>query len=255
MSLERFLPRPVKRVLGTGALVLAVGACGGQPVPSSSVDNRSSAPILTPAVTLEPTLKPTAELTLEPTSSPSPTQEPVFIDCSYCFWMPDLPPPPSENPDLPPPPSEYPNLNKPTQIKDWACGEGLLPNAIDIFSSGCAGTNNIFLMGHAYGVFWQLRYAYNHSLLKDRAIAYYTDGSGEEHAYQLDWVDHPTEAEAGKGSSWAATPTPVITLYTCDDYTQTANGKDTVLARDAYRIVVRLVPTQIPVIAPTETHK
>ena len=86
MSPECFLPSPVKHALQTGLLVLAVGACGGgQPVPNSSPDSRSSVPIPTQAVTLEPTLKPTAELTLEPpTPSPVPTQKPIFINCAYC---------------------------------------------------------------------------------------------------------------------------------------------------------------------------
>jgi sortase (surface protein transpeptidase) len=81
-------------------------------------------------------------------------------------------------------------------------------------------------------------------LLKNGEIAYYTDGIGEEYAYEVAWVDHPAVKEWGKGSSWAETPTPVITLITCDD--------GTVVGDDAYRIIVRLVPTQIPTISPTE---
>jgi hypothetical protein len=101
-------------------------------------------------------------------------------------------------------------------------------------------------MGHAYGVFKPIYEAYHHQdklALKVGDIAYYTDGIGELYAYKEVSVDNPTVKDFGKGSSWAATPTPVITLDTCDN----ENG-----GRDNYRIIVRLVPTQIPSTLPTE---
>jgi hypothetical protein len=133
------------------------------------------------------------------------------------------------------------------------CGE-VLPDATHLYSFGCAGENNLFLQGHAYGILESLRFAYIHNLLEVGEMAYYTDGIGEEFAYKIAWVDHPAVAEWGKGSSWAATPTPVITLDTCDDGTKIVNGK-TVPDLDAYRIIVRLVPTEIPTISPTVTPK
>jgi hypothetical protein len=105
-------------------------------------------------------------------------------------------------PGLPPPLPNFSDLNKPTPVKPVDCGE-ILPDATEIFSSGCAGENNLFLQGHAYGIFEPLRYAYTHDLLKKGAIAYYTNGIGQEFTYEVAWVDHPTVEEWGKGSSWA----------------------------------------------------
>jgi hypothetical protein len=127
------------------------------------------------------------------------------------------------------------------------CGE-VLPDATELFFSGCAGANNLFIQGHAYGIFESLRYAYIHGLLKIDEIAYYTDGNGKTSAYKIAWVDHPTVAEFGDGSAWEATEESVITLDTCDDGTKVVNGK-VVVVPDAYRIIVRLVP----IISPTET--
>jgi hypothetical protein len=233
MFIER-LPISAKRIIGAGALVLAVGACeGAQPILSASADNKSFVPIPTQTVTLEPTLASTTEPTLEPTPSLSPTPEsqtPILTDASNHFWMPSL------------------GINASVGALD--CGGamgGSLPNAKDIFSSACSGgSDNLFFMGHAYGVFKPIYEAYHHQdklTLKVGDIAYYTDGVGELYAYKEISVSNPTLKDFGKGSSWAATPTPVITLDTCDNE---KGGKNN------YRIIIRFVPTQIPSVLPAE---
>ncbi len=218
MLKERSLSRPIEHALQVGVLVFALDACaGGQPISRLSPDNESFVPTLTQAVILEPTSTPTQAL--EATLSPSPTEKPIFTTSAYDFWMPDI------------------HMNQ-TSVGVLGCGEGILPNSKDIFSSGCSGQNNLFLVGHAYDVFKPLRDAYHSELLKIGQIAYYTDGIGVLHAYEVVSIDHPTITEWGKGSWWADTPTKVMTLNTCDD------GE--VAGDNAYRIIVRLVPTQVP---------
>jgi hypothetical protein len=107
------------------------------------------------------------------------------------------------------------------------CG-GLIPNGI--WKWPCAGQNNLYLLGHAWGVFKPLHDGYHAGLLTPGLTALYTDGSGAVHRYRLLRVEHLTVADWGKGATWAGTSGPVITLQTCDG------------ATDAYRIIVRLVP-------------
>jgi hypothetical protein len=107
------------------------------------------------------------------------------------------------------------------------CG-GTIPNGI--YRWPCAGHNNLYLLGHAAGVFAPLHNAYHKGSLKPGMIALYTDGAGKVHRYRLQWVQDLPLATWGQGASWAATPGPVITLQTCDGATSN------------YRIIVRFVP-------------
>jgi hypothetical protein len=107
------------------------------------------------------------------------------------------------------------------------CG-GVIPNGI--FRWSCAGRNNLYLLGHAWGVFAPIHNGYHRGLLKPGLIARYTDGAGVVHVYRLVWVEDLTIATWGKGAVWAATSRPVITLQTCDGATSN------------YRIIVRFVP-------------
>jgi len=154
--------------------------------------------------------------------SPVPTQEPIITNMFNSFWMPDIP-----------------KLDKPINVNHLGCNEGVIPDkSMEVWSSGCAGPNNLFIMAHADGAFGPLREAYNAQKLRIGEIAYYTDAVGQLYAYEVVSVDHPTTTDWGKGSSWAGTSTMVMTLDTCDD--------GPVKGDSAYRIIVRLVPTQIP---------
>jgi hypothetical protein len=117
-------------------------------------------------------------------------------------------------------------INSPIRSRS-ICG-GTIPNGI--FRWQCAGHNNLYLLGHAWGVFRPLHDGYHNGLLTPGLVALYTDGSGVVHQYRLAWVEDLTVATWGKGAAWAATPGPVITLQTCDG------------AKDSYRIIVRFVP-------------
>ena len=120
-----------------------------------------------------------------------------------------------------------PTLGINSTIGTTSCGV-LIPNGIWYWP--CAGRNNRYLMGHAWGVFAPIHDGYHSGLLTAGLIALYSDGAGVVHRYRLLWVEDLPVAVWGKGATWAATSGPVITLQTCDG------------ATDNYRIIVRFVP-------------
>ena len=120
-----------------------------------------------------------------------------------------------------------PTIGINSSIGTTSCGV-LIPNGI--WRWPCAGANNIYLMGHAWGVFAPLHDGYHSGLLNPGLIAFYADGAGVVHRYRLLWVQDLPVAVWGKGATWAATAGPVITLQTCD-----GGASD-------YRIMVRFVP-------------
>ena len=116
-------------------------------------------------------------------------------------------------------------VNSPIGTTSW--GE-LIPDGI--WRWPCAGANNVYLLGHAWGVFAPVHDGYHSGLLRPGLIALYADGAGVVHRYRLLWVQDLPVAEWGKGATWAATAGPAITLQTCDG------------AASDYRIMVRFVP-------------
>lgn len=95
-----------------------------------------------------------------------------------------------------------------------------------VYRWGCAGRNNVYLLGHASGVFRALHDAYLSGRLQVGMVAIYADGLGRIHHYRVTgWkVVSPSDI------SWAgATRTQTMTLQTCMG------------ANNAYRLDVRLV--------------
>jgi hypothetical protein len=96
-----------------------------------------------------------------------------------------------------------------------------------LYRWGCAGANNVYLLGHAYSVMDPLHDAYVGGRLRTGMAAWYATGGGKVREYRItEWrVVRPDEA------AWAIAdqPVPSMTLQTCV-------GKN-----DAYRLVVRLV--------------
>ena len=97
-----------------------------------------------------------------------------------------------------------------------------------VYRWGCAGANNVYLLGHAYSVFKPLHDAYVNHRLRVGMKAYYADGSGKVRAYAIKWwkLTLPTPDAAW---AWAAQSRPSMTLQTC------------VGPNNKYRLMVRLV--------------
>jgi hypothetical protein len=97
-----------------------------------------------------------------------------------------------------------------------------------VYRWGCAGTNNVYLLGHAYSVFKPLHDAYVNHRLKVGMKAWYADAKGKVHVYAVRWwkLTLPTPDASW---AWAAQSRPSMTLQTC------------VGANSRYRLIVRLV--------------
>jgi hypothetical protein len=82
-----------------------------------------------------------------------------------------------------------------------------------VYRWGCAGKNNVYLLGHAWGVFKPLHDAYLAGRLKVGMVAYYADSNGRVRKYKVTtWrVVNPVD------SHWAIAdqPVPSMTLQTC----------------------------------------
>ncbi len=97
-----------------------------------------------------------------------------------------------------------------------------------VYRWGCAGTNNVYLLGHAYSVFKPLHDAYTGHRLKAGMKAYYADSNGKVHVYAVKWWK-TTPPTTSASWAWAAQPAPSMTLQTC------------VGANSELRLMVRLV--------------
>jgi hypothetical protein len=108
----------------------------------------------------------------------------------------------------------------------YACGRQT-PLANIVYRWGCAGRNNVYLMGHAWGVFKALHDAYLNGTLRKGIVAYWADSLGRIHRFRVTaW-----QVVAPWVTSWATAsqPTLSMTLQTCMG------------GRSQYRLDVRLV--------------
>jgi len=119
-----------------------------------------------------------------------------------------------------------PGLNVNRSVSLFPCDRASPPDNL-VYRWGCAGANNIYLMGHAYSVFKPLHDAYVAGRLAVGMKAWYADSQGRVHVYVVQWwkTTLPTNA----GWAWAAQSRSSMTLQTC------------VGANSRYRLVVRLV--------------
>jgi hypothetical protein len=119
-----------------------------------------------------------------------------------------------------------PALGVSRSISFFSCTRSAPPDNY-VYRWGCAGANNVYLLGHAYGVFKPLHDAYVSGRLRAGMRVYYADGSGTTRVYAVRWwkVVRPTTDASW---AWAPQATPSMTLQTC------------VGADSAYRLIVRL---------------
>ncbi len=120
-----------------------------------------------------------------------------------------------------------PSLGVNRSVAWFPCSRSRAPDNY-LYRWGCAGANNVYLMGHAYGVMKGLHDAWVAGRLRAGMTAWYADSRGVVHTYRVKWwkVTAPTTSA---NWAWAAQRVPSMTLQTCV-------GKNS-----AYRLMVRLV--------------
>jgi hypothetical protein len=97
-------------------------------------------------------------------------------------------------------------------VYSFPCSRSEAPDNL-VYRWGCAGANNVYLLGHAYGVFKALHDAYYNGKLKVGMPVVYADSHGRERLYRVKtWrIVSPIDA------AWAiaSQPVPSMTLQTC----------------------------------------
>lgn len=112
-------------------------------------------------------------------------------------------------------------------VSAFSCSRTRPPDNF-VYRWGCAGRNNVYLMGHAHSVFKPLHDAYVSGRLRKGLEVHYADGSGVVRRYVVIWwkTTHPTTSASW---AWAAQERPSMTIQTC------------VGSNSEYRLMVRLV--------------
>jgi hypothetical protein len=159
-----------------------------------------------PARTTSTTTSSTAR-NARPTAAPAPTPARHVYSGRNHVWIPAL------------------GINR--SISSFACTRSRPPDN-HVYRWGCAGSNNVYLLGHAYSVFKPIHDAYVGGRLRKGMKVFYADGSGNVRTYAVTWwkVTRPT---ASASWAWAAQSRPSMTLQTC------------LGARSELRLIVRLV--------------
>ena len=119
-----------------------------------------------------------------------------------------------------------PSLGVSRPISFFACTSKAYPGD-RVYRWGCAGSNNVYLFGHAQSVFRPLRDAYVSGRLHKGMALFYAGNDGRVHRYTVRWWKVTTPDRGAW--AFASQSRPSLTLQTC------------VGARSQFRLVVRLV--------------
>src|SRR5829696_498065 len=121
----------------------------------------------------------------------------------------------------------FPSLGISRAVYSFPCSRSRAPDNL-VYRWGCAGANNVYLLGHAYGVFKPLHNAYVSGRLHAGMKAYYADSRGRTHTFAVRWwkLTKPTTSASW---AWASQSVSSMTLQTC------------VGSNSEYRVMVRLV--------------
>lgn len=122
-----------------------------------------------------------------------------------------------------------PSLGINRSVSFFSCSSSAYPGN-RVYRWGCAGSNNVYLFGHASSVFRPLHDAYVSGHLRKGMTLYYAGGDGVVHTYAVRWWKLTTPDNGAW--AYAAQSSPSLTLQTC------------VGARSQYRLIVRLVRTK-----------
>lgn len=194
--------------------------------PAAPAVVKPAAPRVTPARNPKAGTKPAAKPTKNAASKPSkPKPAP----------RPAAKPAPKPAPKPTPKPTSFsgtnhvwiPSLGISRSVHSFPCSRTRPPDNY-MYRWGCAGANNVYLMGHAYSVMAPLHDAYVSGRLKVGMKAFYAGADGKVHEYVTKWwkLTRPTTDAAW---AWAAQSVPSMTLQTC------------VGAQSQWRLMVRLV--------------
>jgi sortase (surface protein transpeptidase) len=111
-------------------------------------------------------------------------------------------------------------------VSFFSCSSSAYPGD-RVYRWGCAGSNNVYLFGHAHSVFKPLHDAYVRGRLSKGMKVIYADSNGKVSTYAVSWWKVTTP---DKGAwAYAAQSRPSLTLQTC------------VGSRSQYRLIVRLL--------------
>jgi hypothetical protein len=150
--------------------------------------------------------KPKAVSTAGSTSGGTRTSSPSSFKGRNHLWIPAL------------------GINR--SVSFFSCSSSAYPGN-RVYRWGCAGSNNVYLFGHAYSVFKPLHDAYVRGRLSKGMKVMYADGSGKVSTYAVSWWKLTTP---DKGAwAYAGQSRPSLTLQTC------------VGANSQYRLIVRLL--------------
>jgi sortase (surface protein transpeptidase) len=118
-----------------------------------------------------------------------------------------------------------PSLGIDRSISFFSCSSSAYPGN-RVYRWGCAGSNNVYLFGHAHSVFKPLHDAYVRGRLSKGMKLYYANSAGKVGVYAVSWWKVTTP---DKGAwAYAGQSRPSLTLQTC------------VGSRSQYRLIVRL---------------
>ncbi|HET7167943.1 MAG TPA: sortase [Candidatus Limnocylindrales bacterium] len=118
-----------------------------------------------------------------------------------------------------------PALGIDRSVSGYACSSSAYPGD-RVYRWGCAGSNNVYLFGHAHSVFRSLHDAYVRGRLSKGMRVIYADGRGHVATYAVSWWKVTTPDRGAW--AYARQSRPSLTLQTC------------VGARSQYRLIVRL---------------
>jgi hypothetical protein len=118
-----------------------------------------------------------------------------------------------------------PALGVNRSVTFYACSSSYYPGN-RVYRWGCAGSNNIYLFGHAHSVFRALHDAYVRGRLRKGMKVIYANGAGQVSTYAVSWRKLTTPDNGAW--AFASQSRPSLTLQTC------------VGANNKYRLIVRL---------------
>ena len=118
-----------------------------------------------------------------------------------------------------------PALGVNRSVTFYPCSSSYYPGN-RVYRWGCAGSNNVYLFGHAHSVFKALHDAYVRGRLAKGMKVIYANGAGRVSTYAVSWWKLTTPDNGGW--AFASQSSPSLTLQTC------------VGANNKYRLIVRL---------------